>query len=51
MAHIAAHLNAEIIPVVTLSVALETNSLTSPPTSGEFGLRLDHESGTGPALK
>ena len=45
LAHVAAHLTAEIILVVT-GVALDIGSL-SPPTSWDFGPRLDHESGAG----
>ena len=46
MTHNAAHLNPEIILVVD-SVALDIGSLSSPPTSWDFGPRLYHESGTG----
>ena len=46
MAHVASYLNAEIILVVTASVALDTSSL-SPPTSLDFGPRLYRASRTG----
>ena len=45
MAHIAAHLSVEIVMVVTVYVALDISSL---PLSEywDFGLRVDHKSGT-----
>ena len=44
LTYIAAHLNAEVMLVVTAGVAFDISSL-SFPTSSDFGPRLYHERG------